>query len=332
MISEFISVPADYPDRTRLLRHLWNERVSGLAEQMVMPGRLNLPESRAIDFFAHLILHRLDDLFLINWRSDGVTGALERSSTKDHRMGLVALTYVTSGQIRISSGDHDVTIDHDMVAVIDCEIPWKFTVADRTRAQTLVIPLQALDEVSHEKFDSFAVVDSSLPEVRLLTSQFGGLAETLDDLTPRTMMRARNSLLHLARAVIDAATPAEGSPLTVLRARADQYIERHLLEASLGPSDIADAIGVSVRTIHRIFNLSGESVMAYVRRRRLHHARNELLAESNPTISSIATRWLFSDASHFTRVFRQHFGMPPNRYRDEAMRDSRAGADERLTA
>jgi AraC-like DNA-binding protein len=53
---------------------------------------------------------------------------------------------------------------------------------------------------------------------------------------------------------------------------------------------------------------------AVVRQRRLDHARQEL-DSSDETVSSIAARWGFADASHLSRSFKYAFGMSPRDYR-----------------
>ena len=71
---------------------------------------------------------------------------------------------------------------------------------------------------------------------------------------------------------------------------------------------------MSVRTVYRLFSQDGETFGAAVRQRRLEHARQEL-ASGDETISSIAARWGFADASHLSRSFKWAYGMSPRDYR-----------------
>jgi len=71
----------------------------------------------------------------------------------------------------------------------------------------------------------------------------------------------------------------------------------------LSPSAIARAHGLSVRTINRAFNATGQTVGETIRIRRLARARNEL-AERRQPIRTIATKWGFDDSSHFSRSFK----------------------------
>ena len=107
-----------------------------------------------------------------------------------------------------------------------------------------------------------------------------------------------------------------------LRAAMDRYIEQHLIDA-VTPAAVAQAHGVSVRTVNRVFNATGQTVGEVVRVRRLARAREDLTG-SDRAVGSIAHRWGFSDTSHLSRLFKAHYGSTPTAYRaaardDEAM-------------
>ncbi|MFJ9348849.1 helix-turn-helix domain-containing protein [Streptomyces sp. NPDC101237] len=107
---------------------------------------------------------------------------------------------------------------------------------------------------------------------------------------------------------------AQGPSLPLLRA-ARSAIEANLDRPDLSPALIARVLGVSLRTLHRSFSGSGDSVMSFARARRLHRAHDELLGSSPARrISEVAARWHFSDASHFVRHFKAAFGTTPTRH------------------
>ncbi|MDM7938239.1 MAG: helix-turn-helix domain-containing protein [Cyanobium sp. CZS 48M] len=78
--------------------------------------------------------------------------------------------------------------------------------------------------------------------------------------------------------------------------------------------DLYQAIPTSRRTLVYAFNeLFGLPPMRFLRLQRLHAARREL-SRSQPDQTSIAAtahRFGFSSGSHFSRVYRQHFGESP---------------------
>lgn len=108
-----------------------------------------------------------------------------------------------------------------------------------------------------------------------------------------------------------------GHPGPEQRERIQQFIDMHLSEASVGPAEIASALGISVRHLHRLFSATGNSVGDYIRARRLEQCRNDL---ANPrlkdrTITEIAFFWGFSDSAHFSHSFAKQFGASPRDFR-----------------
>jgi AraC-like DNA-binding protein len=222
---------------------------------------------------------------------------------------------VTAGSVRITDSENDVVIGPGMICIRDFGNDWRYSSGEETTSRILILPKQALAEVSYERFMPFVAVGSSSPEARLLLAQLDVLGETAGTLTSKAAKRARNATLHLIRGILDVALSSEVRSSHV-RSRAERYIDRHLRDPSLDPNAIAKGLGVSLRTLHRTFAESDESVMAYVRRRRLDHARIEMTTQdSSVTITYLAARWQFADAAHFSRAFRQRFGLTPTQYR-----------------
>ena len=112
-------------------------------------------------------------------------------------------------------------------------------------------------------------------------------------------------------------TPVGRSPLM---ARVLGFIDEHLADADLSPEVIAGAHHISVRYLHRLFQDEGTSVGRWVQRRRLEECRRDLVlgVRNRRTIASVAGRWGFLSATHFSRVFRAAYGMSPSEWRDSA--------------
>jgi AraC family transcriptional regulator len=98
------------------------------------------------------------------------------------------------------------------------------------------------------------------------------------------------------------------------------YIESHLASA-LTLDEVAAIAGVSRFHMVRAFAAAtGFSVMRYVRARRLSEAARAL-ANGAPDILSVALDADYGSHEAFTRAFRDHFGVTPERIRDSAKLD-----------
>jgi AraC-like DNA-binding protein len=102
----------------------------------------------------------------------------------------------------------------------------------------------------------------------------------------------------------------------LLLSRVRAHIDAHLADRDLGPAAIAQAHGISVRCLQRLFRQTGQTVTEHVRQRRLELARREL---ANPrsrhrTIAAVARSAGFVDAAHFSRCFREAYGETPRQW------------------
>ena len=95
-----------------------------------------------------------------------------------------------------------------------------------------------------------------------------------------------------------------------------EIADQRLTDPDLTPTTLARQLNVSVRTLHRAFATAGETLAAYIRRRRLEHARLELGASAprRPGLSEVAARYQFADGSHFIRVFKAQYGQTPGEF------------------
>ena len=59
---------------------------------------------------------------------------------------------------------------------------------------------------------------------------------------------------------------------------------------------------------------TGKSVKAVVQQVRMNHARRLLVDTSQP-VNEVARQCGFADGGHFTRTFKQQFGLTPTQYR-----------------
>ena len=140
-----------------------------------------------------------------------------------------------------------------------------------------------------------------------------------DSITPFAVEGLVLELLALAARLrnADAIGGERRSPRWLGQARAllhDRYRE------NLQLTDIADAVGVHPVHLARVFRLRyGIPVGTYARELRLTWAAGRL-ADSDDAIAQVALEAGFFDQSHFTRMFKRHFGLTPLAYRRAARR------------
>ncbi|WP_067833365.1 helix-turn-helix domain-containing protein [Actinomadura kijaniata] len=145
----------------------------------------------------------------------------------------------------------------------------------------------------------------------VLGAFLGGLAETgdrLDAMAAPTVGLVRAYLL----------SRADGGPDgDALGPRLLRYIDDHLTDPGLSPASVAAAHRISLRYLYRVLADVDVTFGAWVRARRLEGAGRDLAAPGagHVTIAAVAARWGFADAAHFSRVFRDAYGVSPRQWR-----------------
>ena len=135
-----------------------------------------------------------------------------------------------------------------------------------------------------------------------------------DDLGERLANLVQQAVLEEDGVVSDAALGH------AVKRRVAQIIAANLRDPSLNLDAIATASGCSKRYLHKLFEDEHDTLNTLIWNRRLEQARNDIgdPAQGPRTITDIAFSWGFSSSSHFSRLFRDRFGLSPRNFRSLA--------------
>jgi AraC-like DNA-binding protein len=124
-------------------------------------------------------------------------------------------------------------------------------------------------------------------------------------------------IVALAERLDRVPTLAPATRRRALLTRVQGFIDQRLGDPDLSPSVIAATHHISVRYLHRLFETEQATVAAWIRERRLERCRRDLLdpALRGWSVTTIGARWGLTHPTHFSRVFRAAYGVPPAEYR-----------------
>jgi len=148
----------------------------------------------------------------------------------------------------------------------------------------------------------------------------GALADMLHRLRPEQMHAVDMAMSEFLVAGVAMMRPDSN---TIARRRSVEFrrlcdaIDRDLSDPNLTLRKLAASLKASSRYVQKLFENVGTSFSHYLRERRLENCSVELRdpACANLSISDICFRWGFNDAAHFSRSFRDQFGMSPREFR-----------------
>ncbi|MFJ6619872.1 helix-turn-helix domain-containing protein [Kitasatospora sp. NPDC091335] len=166
------------------------------------------------------------------------------------------------------------------------------------------------------------VADAGGPVPTLVAQSLLTLVETAGDCPGLVAGRLACNFTDLVATLVteqaarDAPTAEDSHYTRIWEIRS--YMDRHLRDPELGPKAIAAAHGISVRSLHKLFEGEGVTVSRLIQRRRLQATAQELTRRDggDSTVSGVAQRWGFTDAAHFSRIFRAWYGISPSQWRD----------------
>lgn len=235
------------------------------------------------------------------------------------------LSTILKGKARISQNDVSFLLEPGGLALMTGGLPYSTDYKERTRRVIIRIPNQMFRERLVNSQESLSI--GSLPNTglgRVVVDMLRSIAGEAERLALTDQYTLTQSLLELTGALTRASIkPRETKRDTrhaELLSRILSFLEENFMDNELTPEKIAKANSISTRYLHSLFRQSGTTVQRWVWERRLRAARKDLLdpALSESRISDIAFQRGFTDTAHFSRSFRNRFGISPSKLRNLA--------------
>ena len=162
---------------------------------------------------------------------------------------------------------------------------------------------------------------ASSPVHGLLWEHLAQLSRDADKITRRgSAAMVGGATIELVRALLSSVGRDPGGSDTwdqTLETRLVTYIDQHLTDPDLCAEELARVHEISVRQLYKLWSRHETSLSQWIIHKRLEGARADLCAVGNNqvTIAAVARRWRFINATHFSRRFREVYGMSPREWR-----------------
>lgn len=287
-----------------------------------------LAERHAGTFEHYAVNHiKLAALTIHSIESDPVSIRRRDEDIQADRIFDLLLHVQIEGNAEITQGGRTFTLGPGAIAIVPGGIPYHVCYPDKGSKIILSIPHRVFHErvLGREVRDFGATVFSGGGLIPVVIDLLKSMTlEKEGDLSDIEQFTLADSFLALVGSVVrsrsaQGAKEAEKSQSARL-CRILSYLEENFSDHELTPTRIADDNLISVRHLHGLFKQSGTTVSKWIWERRLKAGREDLLDPklANLTICDIAFRRGFSDSAHFSRAFKDRFGIPPGHLRAKA--------------
>jgi len=255
---------------------------------------------------------------LVNFRS--ASHRIQRTARQaDHASDeFLMISLQERGACRLSQRQGEVELAQGDIGVLDSVQAFDIDFPGDVERRMVLLPralLQArLPAFRHLSGPHRLAGDHAL--TRVLAETLSALTSREDDLgdtLANTLLGSMADLLAIRFAQVHNSAPALNGEASFLRIC--RYIDDCSSEPGLTPAGIAQAHGMSLRTLQRLFHRHGTpglGIEAHIVEHRLLRAHRLLSQGTARNVSEAAFAAGFSDLSHFTRRFQGRFGITPS--------------------
>jgi AraC-like DNA-binding protein len=255
----------------------------------------------------------------------GRTPRLIRSSDPD----VCLVGVLVDGELRVDQDGRQAVLGPGDLSFIDPARPFEqsFTAMRNIRVS---VP-KAMIPLRHRELGELTGV--RIPGDRgagaLASALTRQLAHSVDELPARQVAQLGAAVVDVLAVALagrlDRTAAVPEARQRALLHRIYAFVEQRLADPELSPRGIAAAHHISLRYLHKLFEAEPVTVGDWVRRRRLERCRRDLRdpALRDRPVAAIGARWGFLNAAHFSRAFRDAYGVSPAEFRTRSATPAR---------
>jgi AraC-like DNA-binding protein len=247
----------------------------------------------------------------------------------------ISLSLLSPGRWSYTQHRHAQTVDEEQPQLVLTDLTSEFDYirSGEGGSHSLMVDFEQLS-LPVETIRRAASQLACSPVYDLLRTHVAELADIGDRLSEPAKAMVGTASTELVRALIVSAAQDEalerGAMADSLSARITSFVQRHLSDPDLTPARIARAHNISLRQLYNTWSDNDVTLAQWIMLGRLEASRHELAKPDaqHQTIAALARRCGFTDPAHFSRRFREAYGMSPRDWR-ELQRANPPGVDER---
>jgi AraC family transcriptional activator of tynA and feaB len=306
----------------------WQRRIgeiAGMDAEVVAPGESS--------FRSSVRQRNLDPLTILEFDVQPYQVRLAQKLGSAPRESLV-LWLSIDGAGWVEQGGVTTKLDPTILCVYGANRPRTFALTTASRGIALLLPLDAVRQALQGWELALPLsIDCTRGAGAVLANVVRSVARHADELGEDMGSELSNVVVRLLASAVSALPDSlrmMPSRLELFhKARIKRFVREHLRDQGLDVDMVSRAVGLSTRYIHKLFSSEPEPLMKWVWAERIEGACKELetTASRRKAISQIGFSWGFSGPAHFSRSFRNRYGVSPVEYRSRAGIRSETSSD-----
>jgi AraC-like DNA-binding protein len=222
---------------------------------------------------------------------------------------------IASGSLVISQHGEERTFTTGSVLMLDPAWSFEDRFVGSTRLVALRLPKPALKARGYLYGSRrITVPEQSSSDVTFLRDMLIGIAENREPPSPQFREKLGEQMLDMMEVLLRNTTGSAASRRSdLILLRAKTTIARRLGDSGLSTDQIATELHISANYLAKLFRMEGTTVTRYVLQKRLAKAHGFLKQSGRYRLQIQEVAYLcgFESPSHFSRTFKQHFGVSP---------------------
>jgi AraC-like DNA-binding protein len=269
-------------------------------------------------FFGELATASCNDLHFSSVRADGQIVERTPARIRRAREEVMLISLQVRGTGVIAQDGREARLGPGDFACYDSTRPYTLTFTADFEQIVLHMPREAMiRRVGRTEAWTARRIEATNPVGSLVLPFVRQTASIVSDITPATAGRLSETCLSLVTAALaehkDGETDGGSAARTALTFRAKAAIDSLLHDHNLNTERVAGLIGISPRYLQDLFHAEQSTVSDWIWKRRLERSRRCLAdpLHSGDSIAQIALSCGFTDFGHFSRRYKEAFGVSP---------------------
>jgi AraC-like DNA-binding protein len=247
-----------------------------------------------------------------------------------HRQHYTLFSLQLRGIGKVEQDGRQAIVRPGEAVLFDTSRPYSFQLDEDFEKIVIRIPSETLKTLFSRPDRLCAInINSNAPGANLLFTYIGSLISEYKTLPQNCTSAFSNALIEMIGGMLQELPESKSANDSSIKKthlyELKRTIATELANPKLGAELLSLQLGLSISSIYRIFSHEPIPLIQYIWNSRLERCFEDLINKCylDLSITEIAFRWGFNSSAHFSRAFKERYGITPTAHRKNNFRSNR---------